>query len=211
MEKLRLQHLSWCWWGCCCSPLPPSLISCDEMFTDKGGKISFPFVVRLLKNQVWSLYWKQNLATYLSPTSQRKACCGFLSVPLPNQLPLVGWNWIILTKFISFSLSLLNELGLRVGLSGFRISAGAREVSFFHTVPTGTGPTKPPIQQAPEILGVSRPSLEATTPLHINAFMPCIRTILPFTVCLHALATNSCITLNHFLLQNLARPFPLTQ
>jgi len=32
------------------------------------------------------------------------------------------------------------------------------------------------------ISGVRRPNLEATTPLHMYAFMPHIRTILPFTV-----------------------------
>jgi len=59
--------------------------------------------------------------------------------------------------------------------------------------------------------GVRRPSLEATTPLNIYAFMPCIRTTLPFTVYLHAVATNICITSNPFLLKNLARPVPYSQ
>jgi hypothetical protein len=61
------------------------------------------------------------------------------------------------------------------------------------------------------ISGVGRPSLEATTPLHIYAFMPHIRTILPFTVYLHAVATKICKTFNPFLLKNLARPVPYSQ
>jgi hypothetical protein len=61
------------------------------------------------------------------------------------------------------------------------------------------------------ISGVRRPNLEATTPLHIYAFMPCTRTILRFTVCLHAVAINMCITLNPFLLRNFARPVPYSQ
>jgi hypothetical protein len=59
------------------------------------------------------------------------------------------------------------------------------------------------------ISGVRRPSLEATTPLHIYAFMPCIRTILPFTVCLHAVTTNMCNNLESFPLEELCKADPV--
>lgn len=183
--------------------------------TDKGGKLSFRLVVCLFRRTKSDVCAEDSKTLQHTSVLLHKARHVAASYPFHCLIifPLSVENGKSLQNFYHFLyLYLLSWDYEQLDYPDFESQQG-QEMYLFSQGPDRlrAHQTSYTTSTRSSISGVRRPYLEAKTTVHIYAIMPCIRKILPFTIYLHAVATNICKTLYPLLLKNLASPVPYSQ